>query len=125
MNVKSKFLLNPIVKKDLKVISRSMKFSWGVFAYEAVLGIAFAFTMLAVSAINSYGIRNNTDIYEGYVAFFPVIGVAQLIIISLIIPIITASSISGERERQTLDVMLTTTISSRSIVIGKITSAVI
>ena len=27
--------LNPIVKKDLQVTARSMRFSWGLFAYEA------------------------------------------------------------------------------------------
>ncbi len=119
-------MINPIVKKDMKVISRSMKYSWGLFAYEAVLALAFCITMLAVSTIGSYsGIRNNVDMYEEYVAFFPVVGVAQLCIISLIVPIITASSISGERERGTLDVLLTTTITPTQIVIGKVSSAVI
>ncbi len=122
--MKKIFKLNPIVRKDLKVISRSMKFSWGLFAYEAILALIFLFIMLMVYESFSYGSKNNTEIYEGFIAFFPVIGVAQLGMISLIVPIITASSISGERERQTMDVMLTTTISPYSIVIGKITSAV-
>lgn len=126
MSIKEKIRVNPIVKKDLKVISRSMKYSWGLFAYIAVLGIVFIFTMLVIGGISSYrGNYKNTDIYEGYVAFFPVIGVAQLCIISLIVPIFTASSISGERERQTMDVLLTTTIPPYSIIIGKIASAVL
>ncbi len=124
MNAKVK--VNPIVKKDLKVISRSMKFSWGLFAYECILGIIFFFVMLAMGAFTTLtGSQRNTDIYEGFVAFFPIIGVAQLCMISLIVPIFTASAISGERERQTMDVMLTTTISPVSIIIGKISSAVI
>ena len=117
---------SPIIKKDLKVISRSMKFSWGLFAYECILGIIFFFVMLAMGAFTTLtGSQRNTDIYEGFVAFFPIIGVAQLCMISLIVPIFTASAISGERERQTMDVMLTTTISPVSIIIGKISSAVI
>lgn len=125
-NVKtSKSIVNPIVQKDLKVISRSMKFSWGLFAYEAILGLIFIFIMLTIRSVGLYsGIRTNTEVYESYIAFFPVIGIAQLVMISLIIPIITASSISGERERQTLDVMLTTTTSAPSIIIGKVSSAV-
>ena len=122
MNIKKLFKVNPIVKKDLKVISRSMKYSWGLFAYVAILGIVFIFTMLIIGGVDRYtGSYKNTDIYEGYVSFFPVIGIAQLCIISLIVPIFTASSISGERERQTMDVLLT----SYSIIIGKITSAVL
>ena len=119
-------LVNPIVKKDLRVISRSMKYSWGLFAYEAVLALAFCLTMLTVSSMSSYsGVSRNLDIYEGYIAFFPVVGIAQLCIISLIVPIITASSISGERERGTLDVLLTTSITPLEIIIGKISSAVL
>ena len=119
-------LVNPIVRKDLRVISRSMKYSWGLFAYEAVLAIAFCLTMLSISAVYRYSsFTSNTEVYEGYVAFFPVVGVSQLCIISLIVPIITASSISGERERKTLDVLLTTTITPVNIIIGKLTSAVL
>ncbi len=44
---------------------------------------------------------------------------------ALIVPIITASSISGEKERQTFDIMLTTCMSPFSIVLGKVVSAVI
>ena len=81
MNAKVK--VNPIVKKDLKVISRSMKFSWGLFAYECILGIIFFFVMLAMGAFTTLtGSQRNTDIYEGFVAFFPIIGVAQLCMIS-------------------------------------------
>ena len=39
---------NPIVKKDLQVTARSMRFSWGVFAYEGVLMLAF---LLALAII--------------------------------------------------------------------------
>ena len=117
---------SPIIKKDLKVISRSMKYSWGLFAYEAVLFLIFINCMMIFS-VDSYTGRmtSNVDVYSGYVYFFPIIGVSQLGIIALIIPIITASSISGEKERKTMDVLLTTTITAPSIVMGKIGSAVV
>ena len=118
---------SPIIKKDLKVISRSMKFSWGLFAYEAVLTVVFLMSLSVMNITSSYsmGIRSNVDIYSGYIYFFPIVGVTELIIIALIVPIITASSISGERERKTMDVLLTTTISAPAIILGKIGSAVI
>ena len=118
--------VNPIIKKDLKVISRSMKYSWGLFAYEAVLALIFFIALSMINTITSYGyVPQNTEIYTAYVAFFPVLSITELGIIAIIIPIITASSISGERERKTLDVLLTTTTSSYSIIFGKVTSAVI
>ncbi|MBO4591750.1 MAG: ABC transporter permease subunit [Eubacterium sp.] len=115
---------SPIIKKDLKVISRSMKFSWGLFAYIVALAIVFFLTYSTFSYSYGRGSRN-TEIYEGFVYFFPVVGSVQLSIIGLIIPIITASSISGEKERKTMDVLLTTTITERQIILGKIGSAVV
>ena len=55
---------------------------------------------------------------------FPVLAVCELCIIGLIVPIITSTSISGERERQTLEIMLTTPVRPISIVAGKLLSAV-
>ena len=121
----TKPIINPIVSKDLKVTSRSMKFSWSLFAYEGVLTIAFLLVMMANNSISRYSGPNNADIYKNYTSFFPVVGIFQLIIIGLIIPIMTATSISGEREKKTLDVLLTTSISPWSIIIGKLASAVI
>ena len=43
----------------------------------------------------------------------------------MIVPVITASAISGEKERQTFDIMLTTCMSPFSIVLGKVMSAVL
>ena len=36
-----KIKVNPIIKKDLRVTSRSMKLAWELFAYVAILGIIF------------------------------------------------------------------------------------
>ncbi len=117
--------VNPIVGKDLKVTSRSMKYSWSLFAYEGVLTIAFLLTMLANDSMTRYSGPQITSVYRNYSSFFPVVGVFQLIIIGLIIPVMTAAAISGEREKKTMDVLLTTSISASSIVIGKLASAVI
>lgn len=116
--------LNPIVKKDLQVTARSMRFSWGVFAYEAVLTMAF---LLALSVIQqeSRSIYTDSNVYGYLIYLFPVISIAQVCIVALIVPVITASSISGEKERQTFDIMLTTCMSPFSIVLGKVVSAVL
>lgn len=116
--------LNPIVKKDLKVTARSMRLSWGLFAYEAILTMAFLLVLLIIQENNnsfySYG-----NVYSDLVYLFPVISIVQVCIVALIVPIITASSISGEKERQTFDIMLTTCMSPLAIVVGKVISAVL
>jgi len=115
---------NPIVKKDLQVTARSMRLSWGVFAYEAVLTMAFLLA-LAVIQQESRSIYTTGNIYGYLIYLFPVLSVAQVCIVALIVPVITASSISGEKERQTFDIMLTTCMSPFSIVLGKVASAIL
>lgn len=118
-----KIRLNPIVKKDLQVTVRSMRMSWGLFAYEAVLVVAFLLALLVIQSVSSY--MSSGNIYTYLVYLFPVVAAAQVGIVALYMPIITASSISGEKERQTFDLMLTTCMSPFSIVFGKVTSAVL
>ncbi len=116
------FAINPIVKKDLRILSRSSKYSWGLFAYELIMGFIFFFAMMIIEDNSGYGYL---DQYQDFVALFPAICFAQMGIIALLLPIITASSISGEKERQTFDIMLTTVMSPRQIITGKVLSAVI
>lgn len=118
-----KIRLNPIVKKDLQVTVRSMRMSWGLFAYEAVLAVAFLLALLVIQSASSY--MSSGNIYSYLVYLFPVVAVAQVGIVAMYMPIITASSISGEKERQTFDLMLTTCMSPFSIVFGKVSSAVL
>lgn len=115
--------LNPIVKKDLQVAARSMRMSWGLFGYEAVLALAFMLALLVIQENSSYSYNRN--IYSYLVYLFPVLAITQVCIVALIVPIITASSISGEKERQTFDIMLTTCMSPFSIVLGKMVSAMV
>lgn len=118
-----KIRLNPIVKKDLQVAARSMRLSWGLFAYEAVLTLMFLLALAMIQA-SSNNIYSGGNIYSSLVVLFPVLAVAQVGIVGLTVPILTASSISGEKERQTFDIMLTTCMSPFSIVLGKVFSAV-
>ena len=115
--------LNPIVKKDLRVLSRSMKIAWGLFAYEAVLLIVFLFAIWIIfEEFSGYGYSAD---YQAFVVMFPVISAIEFGIIALLMPIMTATAVSGEKERQTFDILLTTVMTPRAIIRGKVASAVI
>ncbi len=120
-----KIRMNPLVKKDLQVTARSMRLSWGLFAYEAVLTMAFLLALVIIQQESSSIYYSADNIYSSLVYLFPVVAVVQVCIVALIVPIITASSISGEKERQTFEIMMTTCMSPLSIVAGKVTSAVL
>ena len=119
--MKKKLRWNPILKKDLMVNSRSMKMSWGIFGFNLLLAVIILFGMYFLESSARYG---NYD-YAGLVVFFPILGCVEIGFLSLLIPIITSGSISGERERQTLDIMLTTPIRPFSIALGKLGSALV
>ena len=114
--------LNPIVKKDVKVQSRSMKICWGVFAYELILALVFFFAIMIIQQESRYSLDN---IYSSMVWLYPVLAVTQLVILGVVVPVRTASSISGEKERQTFDIMMTTSMTPFSIITGKVTTAIV
>lgn len=114
--------LNPIVKKDVRVQSRSMKICFGVFAYELILALVFFLAMFIIEENNIYSTGN---VYGELVALYPVLGITQLGILGLIVPVRTASSISGERERQTFDIMMTTSMTPFSVILGKVMTAIV
>ncbi len=84
--------LNPIIKKDVRVQSRSMKICWGVFAYELILALVFFLAMLIIHEESQYSTNN---LYSNLVWLYPVLAVTQLVILGLIVPVRTASALWG------------------------------
>jgi ABC-type transport system involved in multi-copper enzyme maturation permease subunit len=118
--VSKKFRINPILDKELIVNSRSIKFSIFVAVYNLVLMLIALSTFSMVTSVQVGRID-----YQQVMGIFPTIALIQCLIISIAIPILTASSIAGERERQTLDVLLTTPVKPVQIVWGKIFSSMV
>lgn len=114
--------LNPIVKKDIRVQSRSMKICWGVFSYELILALVF---FLAMSMIQQQSRYSDSNIFASMVWLYPVLAVTQLVILGVVVPVRTASAISGEKERQTFDIMMTTSMTPFSVIIGKVMTAIV
>lgn len=115
-------MLNPIVKREIRVQSRSMRICWTVFAYEAVLAAVYFIAMAVISTNSMYGTEN---IYSNLIWLYPVLSVTQIVILGMVVPIRTASAISGEKERQTFDIMMTTSMSCFSVIMGKVVTAIV
>lgn len=111
--------INPILKKDILVNARSPKMIIAVTLINCLFALiaAIAFAMSSGSGYQTY--------YSYIVKLFPILGGCELGIISLTLPVMTSTSISGERERQTLEIMLTTPVRSSSIILGKLLSAMV
>ncbi|MCI8508008.1 MAG: ABC transporter permease [Lachnospiraceae bacterium] len=117
--MKNRIHMNPILKKELMVGSRSIKMSFAIMGINAFLTLI---VVLVIISTNAMGGVMSYD-YSSLSSLFPILGCTECGLISLIVPIITSGSISGERERQTLDIMLTTPVSPLYIAFGKLGSA--
>lgn len=112
--------INPIINKDLKTKMRGWK-------APTLVSVYLGFLLLVVFLF--FYFNNSQQIYMyGYSNFSPRVAINafntlalfQLILLLFITPALTGGAISGERERQTLDLLLCTSFSPFKIVIGKI-----
>lgn len=115
-----KMRINPILRKELKMNARTVKLPILVILYNLVLS--------CVAILSLAGVRSQYDIgyaiqYDELFTIFYILGWIQCVIVCFMIPVLTASSIAGEREKQTLDIMLTTSIRPFKIIVGKLTAS--
>lgn len=112
-------MLNPVFRKDMRVFFRNAKVYVGLTIYLAVLALITG-SVLKMIDLNSYN-GFNPEYVAG--AYLGILGF-QMVAITFVVPAFTSSSISGERERQTLDFMLITRMTGWDIVVGKLMSSI-
>lgn len=112
------FRINPVLLKELKVKMRSWKAAILIGAYNLVLLLLTIFIM-RLTMNNNIGVPTRSTILGTY-AFLVA---AQFGLIILIAPALTAGAISSEREKQTLDILLSTTLKHGAIITGKLFSS--
>ena len=115
------FRLNPVMLKELRGRMRGVR----AFAVMTVyLGLMSGFTLLLYLVYGSFSRSSGSAAAGeiGRVLFLGVVGI-ELLLIIFIAPAFTAGAITGERERQTYDLLQTTLLATPSFVIGKLESA--
>lgn len=109
-----KYLRNPLLRKELRQRMRSWRTVLGLSLYLLVIG-AIAFVFMYVNVQGQTLLLQPTRTAE----LFTFLSYLQLALISFVTPGIAAGVISGERERQTLAVLLITPLSPFSIIFIK------
>ncbi len=112
--------INPILKNESKVGVRTFRFNLMVMLYVGILSIV---AMWAYFIINSDKYGMGIDLSKFTILSFA-LACGQAVLLMFIVPVLTATSITGERERQTLDILLSTNLSPMKIVLGKLMSTV-
>lgn len=112
--------MNPVYKRELKVNSRSIRMALILLIFNGILSAVALFNMYSVVD----QVRMTAEIqYSRFLELYVFVASIEFVMLMFIMPALTSNSISGERERQTLDLMLTTTMRPGSIVRGKLASA--
>ncbi len=62
--------------------------------------------------------------YASILQIYAIINAAEFGLVLFTVPALTAASISGEREKQTLEILLTTKLSPLQIILGKLASSI-
>jgi hypothetical protein len=111
---------NPVIVKDGLSRVRSWRAPAGMAVYLGLLGL-FAYLIFAVQLGTSGSPPGFAQV--GRTAF-TALAVVQLALICLFAPAVAAGAISGERERQTLDVLLVSSMTPFAVVWGKLVASV-
>ena len=109
-------MINPILASSARRRMRSIRTPILITLYGAMIfavGLGAAFGAFASSTLSIFAMREGVTAYAARLAI-------QFAMILLITPAMTAGSIAGERERQTLDMLLVTNTGSLRIVAGKL-----
>ncbi|HMQ33786.1 MAG TPA: ABC transporter permease [Chloroflexaceae bacterium] len=118
-----KFLANPVLSRELRGRIRGNR---ALITLVVYLTIIAAVTLLVYAAAASTMRGGLDDVEAGRVigkTIFITVMLVSLIEVCFITPTLTAGAISGEKERQTYDLLITTLLSPLQIALGKLASA--
>ena len=113
---------NPVVLKELRGRMRGPR-AFIVLTVYLLLMSGFVTLLYMVYIASTNDVYNGTSSQVvGKFVFGAVVGI-ELLLVCFIAPAFTAGAISGERERQTYDLLRTTLLSATGLVLGKLASA--
>lgn len=115
MNIK----LNPVFRKELKLTTRTWKIAMTIFVYAGVLALIGLFVFSQMLEDLAYSMS-----YQSFTQLYIFISMFQFGLLLFVAPALTAGAISGERERQTLEILLSTPLRPWRILVGKLLSSI-
>ncbi len=114
-------LKNAVLYKELSIKAKRKHMAVTIFILNCVLSVVALFILLMnnsqLANYESMDIQIFTWLFDAFI-------IIECMLICVSIPSETGPSISNERERQTLDVLLTTNMSNLDIILGKFLASV-
>ncbi|PDO10784.1 MAG: hypothetical protein BLM47_05480 [Candidatus Reconcilbacillus cellulovorans] len=112
-------MINPVLEKEFRLRMRTVRSPVLLFAYLLAIGVlAFGYLYIRSAFTNTF----RFDPEESRLMFY-FLSASQLVLLSFLVPGLTAGAVSGEREKQTLNILLTTPQSSAAIALSKLAAS--
>jgi ABC-type transport system involved in multi-copper enzyme maturation permease subunit len=109
--------MNPVYKREITVSSRSFRLALILVLFNSILALVVLLNMYSVVE----QVKMTAEIqYSSFINIYVFVAVVEFVMLMFIMPALTAASVSGEKERQTLDLLLTTTLKPWEIIWGKL-----
>ncbi len=114
--------LNAVLYRDMKQKTKKVRLVMDVFIANLFLSLIATIVLLAMcgQAASYEAIE-----YSTFSIFFIVLVFIEFAFIAFLTPALTANAITGEREKQTFDVLLTTRLTTWQIITGKFWASIL
>nr|WP_314502714.1 ABC transporter permease subunit [uncultured Lachnoanaerobaculum sp.] len=111
--------INPIYEREHRVSTRSLKLSMAILIFNFIVT---AVTLIEMNEVVDYARKTSIIDYTSFLQIFKIVIFLPAILLIFVAPSFISGSISDERQRGTLEILLTTKMTARSIVFGKFLS---
>lgn len=113
--------VGPIFQREVRALGRRRMPYWVRSLYTLSLAGIVALVFISVwQSRGTYGLAQQSVLEELAPAMLATVAVVQMAALGLIAPVLTAGAISDEKRQRTLSTLLTTPLTSRDIVLGKL-----
>jgi ABC-type transport system involved in multi-copper enzyme maturation permease subunit len=107
-----------LLTKELRLRMRRERTIWVIIVYILLMGLLGWFFIGRFTDYN--GFYNSNGLSDTGVSLYVLLSMVQLLLIVFITPAFTATTVNGEKERQTYDLLLCSRLSAFSLVSGKL-----
>ncbi|MBU3134817.1 ABC transporter permease [Clostridium gasigenes] len=111
--------INPVLRNESKLAARTPKFTILLFIYIAILS---AGVLVFYNLYSETFYANGLDLQSSVMLYFGM-AIGQAVLLMFIVPALTSTAICSEREKQTLDMLLSSKLTPFQIIIGKLSSS--
>ncbi len=111
--------INPIYEREHRVSTRSLKLSIAILIFNFIIA---AVTLIEMNDVVDFARKTSFIDYTSFLQIFRLVIFVPVLLLVFVAPSFIAGTISDERQRGTLEILLTTKMTAKSIVFGKFLS---